>query len=54
MNKGLTDNIRERVDSVYRDESRRVFATLIQLLVDFDLADGIRQAERHLRKEIRS
>src|SRR5687768_2712370 len=31
--------IREVVDTVYRAESRRVFATLIRLLGDFDLAE---------------
>ena len=30
---------REMVDTVYRAESRRVFATLIRLLGDFDLAE---------------
>src|ERR1700704_5816172 len=30
---------REVVDAVYRSESRRVFATLIRLLGDFDLAE---------------
>src|SRR6058998_1456494 len=30
---------REAVDAVYRTESRRVFATLIRLLGDFDLAE---------------
>src|SRR5215212_708703 len=30
---------REAVDDVYRTESRRVFATLIRLLGDFDLAE---------------
>lgn len=30
---------RERVDAVYRAESRRVFATLVRLLGDFDLAE---------------
>jgi RNA polymerase sigma-70 factor (ECF subfamily) len=30
---------REKVDAVYRAESRRVFATLIRLLGDFDLAE---------------
>ena len=30
---------RERVDAVYRNESRRVLATLIRLLGDFDLAE---------------
>jgi RNA polymerase sigma-70 factor (ECF subfamily) len=32
-------NIQERIDSVFREESRRVFATLIRLLGDFDLAE---------------
>src|ERR1700685_2017229 len=31
--------LRERVDAVYRSESRRVLATLIRLLGDFDLAE---------------
>ena len=31
--------VRETVDSVYRSESRRVFATLVRLLGDFDLAE---------------
>ena len=31
--------LRERVDAVYRAESRRVLATLIRLLGDFDLAE---------------
>src|SRR5881296_2405670 len=30
---------RDMVDAVYRSESRRVFATLIRLLGDFDLAE---------------
>jgi RNA polymerase sigma-70 factor (ECF subfamily) len=30
---------RQRVDAVYRAESRRVFATLIRILGDFDLAE---------------
>ena len=33
------EEIRELVDGVYRTESRRVFATLIRLLGDFDLAE---------------
>jgi RNA polymerase sigma-70 factor (ECF subfamily) len=33
------DDIRSTVDAVYRDESRRVLATLIRLLGDFDLAE---------------
>src|SRR5471032_1228053 len=32
-------NMREIVDDVYRAESRRVFATLIRLLGDFDAAE---------------
>ena len=32
-------NLREIVDGIYRSESRRVFATLIRLLGDFDLAE---------------
>jgi RNA polymerase sigma-70 factor (ECF subfamily) len=31
--------VRERVDAVYRSDSRRVLATLIRLLGDFDLAE---------------
>ena len=31
--------VRESVDAVYRSESRRVLATLIRLLGDFDLAE---------------
>jgi RNA polymerase sigma-70 factor (ECF subfamily) len=34
-----TDQVRQTVDAVYRSESRRVFATLIRLLGDFDLAE---------------
>jgi len=33
------DRIRKRVEAAYRAESRRVFATLIRLLGDFDLAE---------------
>jgi RNA polymerase sigma-70 factor (ECF subfamily) len=33
------ERMRETVDAVYRAESRRVFATLIRLLGDFDLAE---------------
>ncbi|HUQ70652.1 MAG TPA: RNA polymerase sigma factor [Planctomycetaceae bacterium] len=33
------ESIRETVDAVYRTDSRRVFATLIRLLGDFDLAE---------------
>src|SRR5580693_8146339 len=31
--------IRERIDELYRSESRRVFASLVRLLNDFDVAD---------------
>ena len=33
------ETMRDRVDGLYRAESRRVFATLIRLLGDFDLAE---------------
>jgi len=33
------DRVREAVDTVYRSESRRVFATLVRLLGDFDVAE---------------
>ncbi len=33
------DHIRQHVDKIYREESRRVLATLIRLLGDFDLAE---------------
>jgi RNA polymerase sigma-70 factor (ECF subfamily) len=33
------EEIREKVDAVYRSDSRRVLATLIRLLGDFDLAE---------------
>ncbi|RST55280.1 RNA polymerase sigma factor [Variovorax sp. MHTC-1] len=41
--------VREAVDALYRSESRRIFATLVRLLGDFDLAeealhDGFRAA----------
>ena len=39
MNKDTAERMRETVDAVYRAESRRVFATLIRLLGDFDLAE---------------
>src|SRR4051794_34326857 len=34
-----TSEARRQVEAVYRAESRRVFATLIRLLGDFDLAE---------------
>src|SRR6202163_1932482 len=33
------EDLREKVDAVYRSDSRRVLATLIRLLGDFDLAE---------------
>jgi RNA polymerase sigma-70 factor, ECF subfamily len=39
MNEDAARLVRERVDAVYRTESRRVLATLIRLLGDFDLAE---------------
>jgi RNA polymerase sigma-70 factor, ECF subfamily len=33
------EQVREKVDSVYRSESRRILATLIRLLGDFELAE---------------
>jgi RNA polymerase sigma-70 factor (ECF subfamily) len=33
------DDVRERIDEIYRSDSRRVLATLIRLLGDFDLAE---------------
>ncbi|HEX6899708.1 MAG TPA: RNA polymerase sigma factor [Thermoanaerobaculia bacterium] len=38
-NENADDRVRETVDAVYRSESRRVLATLIRLLGDFDLAE---------------
>ncbi len=39
MNRSQADLARERVEAVYRAESRRIFATLFRLLGDFDLAE---------------
>src|SRR5262245_58452139 len=39
VDKATADKARELVDAVYRTESRRVFATLVRLLGDFDLAE---------------
>jgi RNA polymerase sigma-70 factor (ECF subfamily) len=39
MSANTPEQVRYLVDSVYRAESRRVFATLIRLLGDFDLAE---------------
>ena len=35
----MTDGLRERLDAIWRQESARVFATLVRLLSDFDLAE---------------
>lgn len=43
----LNDRVRERLDEIYRTESRRIFATLVRLLGDFDLAeDALHEAFR--------
>ena len=39
MNDNSTVRVREIAESIYRAESRRVFATLIRLLGDFDIAE---------------
>jgi len=39
VSEGTPERVRETVKGVYRSESRRVFATLIRLLGDFDLAE---------------
>ena len=39
MSEDAAERVREMVDAVYRAESRRVLATLIRLLGDFDLAE---------------
>jgi RNA polymerase sigma-70 factor (ECF subfamily) len=39
MSEDTAKNMRDIVDGVYRSESRRVFATLIRLLGDFDIAE---------------
>ena len=40
---GMT--VADRIDALYREESRRVLATLIRLLGDFDLAEeGLQDA----------
>jgi RNA polymerase sigma-70 factor (ECF subfamily) len=39
MNDEKTMRVHKRLDSLYRSESRRIFATLVRLLGDFDLAD---------------
>jgi RNA polymerase sigma-70 factor (ECF subfamily) len=39
MSERSTEQIRELLDSLYRTDSRRILATLIRLLSDFDLAE---------------
>src|SRR5882724_357448 len=39
MNAATLDHVRETIDAVYRADSRRVFATLVRILGDFDLAE---------------
>src|SRR6266478_4217802 len=39
MTTNTAERTRELLDSVYRTESRRILATLIRLLGDFDLAE---------------
>jgi RNA polymerase sigma-70 factor, ECF subfamily len=39
MSKEAAEHVREVTDAIYRAESRRVFATLVRLLGDFDLAE---------------
>src|SRR5438552_6360280 len=39
MREDVAAHVRDRVDAIYRSDSRRVLATLIRLLGDFDLAE---------------
>src|SRR5579864_5267687 len=39
MSTDSTEQVHEKADAIYRAESRRVFATLVRLLGDFDLAE---------------
>jgi RNA polymerase sigma-70 factor (ECF subfamily) len=39
MGEDVAAHVRDRVDAIYRSDSRRVLATLIRLLGDFDLAE---------------
>jgi RNA polymerase sigma-70 factor (ECF subfamily) len=39
MNPGLAEQSRRKADEIYRTDSRRIFATLVRLLGDFDLAE---------------
>jgi RNA polymerase sigma-70 factor (ECF subfamily) len=56
MDDNNAERVRESVDAVYRTESRRIFATLIRLLGDFELAedalhDAFRAALEHWPNE---
>src|SRR3954447_16555862 len=39
MSAATSNHVREKIDAVYRADSRRVFATLVRILGDFDLAE---------------
>src|SRR5216110_1753094 len=39
MGDDIATHVRDQVDAIYRSDSRRVLATLIRLLGDFDLAE---------------
>ena len=39
MPEDTANHVREKVDAVHRSESRRILATLIRLLGDFELAE---------------
>ncbi len=39
MSEDVAESVRQMVDTVYRSDSRRILATLIRLLGDFDLAE---------------
>lgn len=43
MSEDTAQRVHDKVDAVYRSDSRRVFATLIRLLGDFDLAEEAMQ-----------
>jgi RNA polymerase sigma-70 factor (ECF subfamily) len=46
-NEQRSEQVRKQVETIYRAESRRIFATLIRLLGDFDLAeDALHEAFR--------
>ena len=45
MSQGPDEELRQHVDAIYRSDSRRILATLIRLLGDFDLAEeGMQEA----------